>query len=304
MNAPIALAICLSGDAEGLILEFEIVLKSILHNAPFQRTLEIYVVADDQAASAVKNLVDGQQIDHRPWRTSVNLHILDVQALTASWRDRLLTTVPRISEPHTFGSFYRLFLADVLSGRSRHVIYTDSDVVFLASTSALWAQRSENAMVCWGRSRCTGVMLINLENFERDFWPLAGRSINTDELYTDQQLLNAIHDMYPDRFRWLPSAWDVHLANDLWRHRDALPENKPAVGYLHFNGGGKSKEAYFVRDDTWAYRTRGWNLASYYIGLPWSWLFYMGEVGAEEAGGRQRISIRYEVFESSKANRE
>lgn len=295
-NESVAVALCLSGDAEGLLREFETVLKSLLHNAPLRRKLEIYVVADEAATQAVRSLLGTLQIDTRPWGTSVDLRILNVQALTASWREHLLETVPKIGNRHTFGSFYRLFLPEVLGNRARHVIYTDPDVVFLTSLSGLWEQRREDVMVCWGQSACAGVMLINLVNLRRELWPMAAASIEKDKRYSDQTLLVAIQKRYPTKFSFLSPAWDVHLANGAWRFKDALAENKPEVGFLHFNGGGDSKDAFFEQDDTWAYRTRGWKLASYYIELPWSWLFYMGKVNAEETGGNDRVSVGYDVL--------
>lgn len=294
-DEPIVVAMSLCGDAEGLLKEFEVVLKSLIHNAP-RGEMVIYVVADEDATVAVTSLIEGLEIDGRPWGSSVNVRVLNVQALTAAWREHVLECVPVMKEGHTFGSWYRLFLKEVLGDRARHVIYTDVDVVFLTSPAGLWQQRRDDVMVCWGESACSGVMLINVEILARDFWPLAESSIDKTKLHGDQACFVAIQEKYPSKFGLLSPAWDVHLADGAWRFGNALAENRPEVGFLHFNGGGNSKTAHFDHEEAWARDFAGWNLASYYIDLPWSWLFYRGSVDAEEAGSRESISVSYEVF--------
>ena len=63
------------------------------------------------------------------------------------------------------------------------------------------------------------------------------------------------------------------------------------VGFLHFNGGGNSKNAFFnnspkdwqhLKKQDWV-NGEGWRLAKFYVDLPWSWLLFMEEGKAEGA---------------------
>ncbi len=142
----IAMAVCLSGNSEGLLLEFETLLKSILHNVSSRHALDLYVVADDGASQAVRRQLERIQIGGRPWRVRSKLHVLNVQAQMGTWRAHLTSFIPKIRETHTFGTFFRLFLDQAIGERARHVIYTDTDVVFLAPVSGLWEQRGDREM--------------------------------------------------------------------------------------------------------------------------------------------------------------
>ena len=65
----------------------------------------------------------------------------------------------------------------------------------------------------------------------------------------------------------------------LFKHRPK------GVGILHFNGGSESKDAYYESARPRHYKTDPlWNLAKYYVDLPWNWaLFQLSQSNQDQA---------------------
>ena len=80
----------------------------------------------------------------------------------------------------------------------------------------------------------------------------------------------------PELVGTLPPAWDVSVAA-LWR--GDLRDRRPAVGMLHFNGGGASKESAFLAHGyiVGARWNRTWGVATYYERLSWSWAQFIAQ---------------------------
>ncbi len=82
----------------------------------------------------------------------IALRILDVENRVGAWEQMVQSTC-RPDLRHTRGSYYRLFLHEVLPSHVEHVLYSDTDVVFLANLAALWRQRDPTVMFQWGPLR-------------------------------------------------------------------------------------------------------------------------------------------------------
>jgi lipopolysaccharide biosynthesis glycosyltransferase len=194
---------------------------------------------------------------------------------------------------HTFGTYYRLFVNDILPSDVRHVIYLDTDVIFLANLAELWRHVDDRLLFQWG-SECAGVLLLNVHRFG-EFWGILKRSNWTGvELpHADQSILNKVMQDYPDKVGNFSKEWDLNVASH-WRYRgdNSLLKNRPELGLVHYNGGGSTKEAFFTsKNNAFVYEFTEWGVAAnYYANLPWSWLRFLGRsVSGADKGGRITI---------------
>ena len=102
-------------------------------------------------------------------------------------------------------------------------------------------------------------------------------------LLADQTFLTVFEYERPDAVVKLPDSWDNHLAHSLWKYKKILTQQRPEIGYIHFNGGHQSKNAWF-RDEYgnstfWVgnrhkYVHDTYGLVDYYIPMPWTWARY------------------------------
>ena len=213
-----------------------------------------------------------------------------------------------------------------------NLVYLDTDVAIIENLEGLWRQvvlESSNdddgndgyRLFLWGESKCAGFLVIpNLKRFGDELWNLilnppiktriihAASALRTFEErnnrnddkddyamhMTDQVLLRLINEYYPRRVGTLPPEWDTHLAEGPWRWITSgeVLSNRPKLGMVHYNGGGRTTDNAFLHHQTVRKRSRSDNninkngdgtndyldfektwqvLASYYANLPWSW---------------------------------
>lgn len=132
-----------SGSNRGFIEELEVALKSILLNAPIDLPLEIHYIADKNAFSGIKDMLD--RIEIRKWRmrNHLSFHIYNVQSYIKNWT-RSVDDVWNQMNPnqphfrHSIGAYFRLFAHNVLPESVTHALYMDSDVVIMANLQELW----------------------------------------------------------------------------------------------------------------------------------------------------------------------
>ena len=268
----------LSGNAEGVLAEWEVALKSVLLNAPTASLLHIHILVDDLAEHAVGSKLNQTMLNHSKWPTSIQISVYNVETRIAAWRAEVQRVSGHVSDLHTFGTYYRLFAHTVLEKTSdvTHVLYMDTDVVVLQNLDALWQHelRNQDRMFVWGDSQCAGFLILNLERMV-EFWetfPKLNNSGITNWGSDDQVLLRLAARERPEWFGRLPPEWDIHMADGAWRYAPRLVEERPNAGMLHFNGGGGSKEAYFKTQNNPTSKYEGWNVVLYYVNLPWSWV--------------------------------
>jgi len=140
---------------------------------------------------------------------------------------------------------------------------------------------AEDPLFYVGETECSCFVVLNMRKTER-IWESAAEvdldRFSRDNRYYvgDQLLFRAVAAHSAREMRWLPDPWDFTIAGKMWRYKRTkkLLKKRPEVGMMHFNGGGKSKDAYFVEhnflrkpqlDGTFG-------LAKYYVHLPWSWV--------------------------------
>lgn len=243
----------------------------------------VWLVVDQQAYDAV-----GKRITQNLNTYDMsNIHIrrMNIEEHKQHWKEIIKDKTGRAPHTgvHTLGAYYRLFLHLILPVTVKHIIYMDTDVVVLVNLERLWKER-QDVMFQMGASSSSGFMMFNVHRMA-SFWDVVQRGLleHADwEWFSgsaDQPLLRNVHRL--GHGGYLTDAWDVHLAAGAWKHRNKLPEKVPQAGMLHFNGGGRSKQAYFNSTSGWSTRP-GWTVVNYYIDMPWSWVRYM--VGNDHDG--------------------
>jgi hypothetical protein len=133
-----------SGNDRGFIEELEVALKSILLNAPIDLPLEIHYIADKNAFSGIKDMLD--RIEIRKWRmrNHLSFHIYNVQSYIQNWTRSIDDVWNHKVNPnqthfrHSIGAYFRIFAHNVLPESVTHTLYMDSDVVIMANLQELW----------------------------------------------------------------------------------------------------------------------------------------------------------------------
>lgn len=293
----VLLGIC--GNESGFLQEFQVALKNILLQAPLQSAMHIHVMADQDAYDAITSDTDNSDplhlvipsLHHQWWSIQpIQLHIYNVQnQLDHTWTTFLQQqfqsfTFELMTSRHTVGAFFRLLAHDTLLQHDptiQYVIYMDPDVVFLTNIQAVWNERplaNQNILFAWGASMCSGFMLINIPLLP-EFWNLTAAvylsqiAIDYRQAPNDQLFLRAVNVTFPHRVALLSPAWDIHIADGIWRYATTIVQHRPAIGMMHFNGGIPSKEPYFRGHDflTQPALVETWGVALYYVRMPWTW---------------------------------
>ena len=246
----------LSGNHPGFLAEFEVALKSVLLNGPVSDDLAVHVLADGNAYVALPDIFKETRLEHSIWRNQVSITVYNVDPFLKNWSATVESVLHIKADQllHTVGSFFRLFGHDILPKTVQHVIYLDTDVVVMANLAELWHSKDEDAVFMLGSDLCDGFMILNLYKGSK-LWELAAR-IDIPAMrkefprnnIDDNLLLKGIHRTYPAEATLLPDSWSISVANGAWKYAQKLVEVRPAVGMLHFNGGGMSKDPYFVGD--------------------------------------------------------
>eukprot|EP00937_MAST-01D_sp_MAST-1D-sp2_P007087 g7087.t1 len=241
----------------------------------------IFLIADPAAADRIAS-------DGLPLKRLANIaaRVLTVPpSMERAWSAVVKQTFGIVRSLHTFGTYYRLFMHEVLPTSVRHAIYFDTDVVVLASLWDIYRERDGRSMFQIGAlgGGCAGILLFDVVRM-RDFWPTIAREMEEAAQYNNTKDANpkqwvksadqSILRIMKARGHGgnLTDAWDTHLADGAWRFQDHLAANRPRVGALHFNGGGASSKAYL--NDSWI-KHPGWKLAQYYQDVPWAWVDFM-----------------------------
>jgi hypothetical protein len=229
------------------------------------------------------------------------LFFSDVLAKSQSPKQRLADSSFAVSSPESSSAVTPISLS--LSPRHpvKHVLYLDTDAVVMANLAGLWKLRSDHFAFQWGAEMVSAFMLLNTEQLD-EIWEIYKtvdvhqvRQIMDDVLRgrhvaDDQMLLQIVNVTHPDRVGVLPKAWDVSYMDGPWwatgdeahYHRpESMPEFRPAIGMLHFNGGGGSKKSYFLEHEVFQPKQRrnemkqemlvnSWGQAKYYVDLSWN----------------------------------
>jgi hypothetical protein len=287
----------LSGDDPGFMGEFEISLKSVLLNSPIHSNLTVHIMADEKAAFALPFIFNRSQISTWHTRNHVAVQVHNVQSKIPSWESRivLMTKIPMhvMGAVHTVGAFFRLFVQDIVPSSVNHALYMDTDIVLMAPLDGLWKHVDRNSTFQWGESQCSGFLVLNVPKLDH-IWHLVSNmdlhnaSKELKQQKNDQLIFQAINRSHPEIVSMLPKEWDVERAK-LWRGQ--LADHRPdGVGFLHFNGGGKSKDNAFLGGLITADKHRsGWGLANYYVRMPWPYAKFIVESSNGDSVGHQLL---------------
>ena len=318
----------LSGDDPGFLAEFQVALKSVLLNAPLDSALTIHIVAD--RADAVQSALEQQTgVSHWQTRQAISIRIYRVGAATLDqWTAQIEKTLGPLTAlfpfwktvpmfRHTVGQYFRLFAHHIVQQQNvQHLLYLDTDVVIMSNLQHLWRQRNAQHWFQWGANMVSACILINVPRLEDvwrryqdvDVYHVKNIMENTLDRHIadDQMILQVINVTYPDAVGLLSPEWDVSYVDGPWNNHQknklnepVIPQYRSAVGMLHYNGGGASKQAYMIQHEvfrdsskscSWLRSLLGgkcnvhqntlgssWGLARYYIDLPWSQARFIAE---------------------------
>ena len=304
------IALALSGREPGLFEEFEVALKSVLLNAPFERSLFVHVFADGNAYEELEGVLNRTEVTSWETRNQVEIHTYDVHHHIKSLEAQMLETFqpnfPNFTVAvgvawHTIGTWLRLYAHKFVEHDFENLLYIDTDCVIMANLDGVadLIEKRSSALIHWGESMTAGFMALNVRRME-EMWTIA-REASVKEIATrfkqdinDQLVFMAINVTHPSEVNVLPIEWDMHVAAR-WPSRYQPYEKKtPNVGMLHFNGGSASKNAYFKPGvnggKTWMDKFEGtWGNARYYANIPWSWARFIA------MGSRRRRSSGFQL---------
>jgi hypothetical protein len=102
----------------------------------------------------------------------------------------------------------------------------------------------------------------------------------------------------------LSKEWDVSAMNGPWWNHPSLlvKERSNGVGFLHFNGGGSSSEAFFDGKKPRHYKNdKHWNLAKYYVDLPWEWAYFQLSSRVQRNGPSFQLQVHHQWSSHSTA---
>ena len=283
----------LSGNHEGFLAEFEVALKSVLLNAPMDRNLNIYIMADTTAYDSLEDIFNRTEL--RTWitRNPIHVYTYDVSSHVPAWKEQIKRTIGerhvRSYASHTIGCFFRLFAHHVLPADTKRILYMDTDVVIVANLDGLWRiveddgggddEKKKDKVFYWGGIMCSGFVVLNVQRLN-DIWTMAGQaplqtiSIRDNHL-SDQTLFVGVNETFPHEVGVLPPGWDLTISQRWKKIYRPYDIKFPNAGMLHFNGGSSSKESYWkkksgpmnVHHDTWG-------TARHYVDYPWTWSRY------------------------------
>ena len=303
---PVHVLLALSGDHPGFFLEVEVALKSILMNAPETTSLTVHIMADGPAYYALEDMFQRIQ-EIQQWKSNhpITIRAYDCSGYIPQWENKVrhlynisLDKGRRKSwyfnhsmEHHTIGTWFRLMADEVLPKEVKHIVYMDSDVIMMANLQDLFNHISDDAYLHWGKMKCAGFVILNVHQLQK-MWYVVEHAYETklkilkrnlSLALADQSFLAAFEYEQPEYVSILPDAWDNHLANGLYRYKKKLLQERPEIGYIHFNGGGTSKSSWFFDEygnfTFWVsaphvYIRDTFGLVDYYIRMPWPWAQY------------------------------
>lgn len=107
--------------------------------------------------------------------------------------------------------------------------------------------------------------------------PLLKALMEKSNNVSDQHFLQVVEAVDSKLVGRLDKAWNVSVVNPIWMQKPGKMEKQrqDGVGMFHFNGGGTSPVSFFEAGNPVHYtKDKHWNLAKYYVDLPWSWALY------------------------------
>ena len=317
-----------SGNAPGMMDEFEISLKSVLMNAPISFPLTIHIMVDDDAYQALPGIFESAELDQ--WHTlhPITLRIYQVEKHLDDWESFVIqeTHNTRMTERHKIGAYFRLFADRVINDRITgevvdHMLYMDTDVIVMANLENLWTSHVPSQQYFkWGKKKCSGFLLLRISKIP-NIWrklhdlihpdsdkDVKKQSSSKDDLLQqykikshgflgDQILFQIIADQYPKQVGRLEKEWDVTVS-DLWSNVHQKRRN--GVGMLHFNGSGSNATGSAFRSgiitSSREEKRTTWGLADYYVRIPWSWAKFQASslipTADNDRGGESGHSLR------------
>ena len=228
----------LSGNHPGFLAEFEVALKSVLLNAPLDRSLSVHILADQKAYDSLTGVFNRTELSTWQTRNPTEIYSYDVTPDHPEMEREIMDvfkphypddTIYDWTSTHTMGAFYRLFVDRYVSATTaKHVLYIDTDVVIMANLESLWKtverqQQPNNALFHWGKNMCSGFVVMNLHRL-KEILLLAKSSNFTKadgsklEKYSDQTIYQAVNLSYPNEISVLPDGWDMTVT-DIWQSK-------------------------------------------------------------------------------------
>ena len=314
----------LDGDDPGFLGELEVSLKSVFLNAPLDDPLEIHLIASEKSYAKLDEIFDKAMLKSFRTRNQITIHAYNVEPMVPEWRGFLNSyfktywnstyNVRGGTQLHTVGAFFRLFAHQVLDKSVQKMLYMDNDAILMANMRELWKEVAANnpsAAFHWGDFRCSGFMVLDNHRIQ-DVWNLAAKSgqlLHIRQPY-DQDVLRCVNESFPEEIGMLSPAWDVSIANGIWRYKKDLLKVRPEIGMMHFNGGKDDKRNAFEahnfltleKQDPPANFKHTFHLARYYAYMPWEWTRYWAKsmVTKDGSSGQEGYAVEIVHHENLK----
>lgn len=311
-NETIHILFGLKGKETAFLSEFQVALKNVLLQAPLDQPMHIHIMADDEAYQAIVGGKESAASEkdplyiflpslHQQWHSiqPIQVRIYNVQQLLEeTWTPFLMHkfqsySFQSMTGHHTVGAFFRLLAHQVLLRHDptiEYVIYLDPDVIFLANDQAVWNERpvddhTNDILFAWGASMCSGFLLLHVPRLEQlwnltDTLDLESVALQYKQAPNDKLFLRAINVTYPAKVALLSPAWDINIADGIWRLSKTIVEERPQIGMMHFNGGPHDSEEPYYKVHSFLTQpalVETWGVALYYARMPWTWAQYLAE---------------------------
>jgi hypothetical protein len=203
------------------------------------------------------------------------------------------------------------------------LLYVDTDVLFVSNVASVWEQQiplddTTKYFYSTTKSATPGGFVILKPRFLKQLWHLyITADVHPKSLVVgDSYILQTIQRNHPEYVGWLKNEWDVYplgIADQAYGKEDepnslVIREHSNGIGYMHFNRHGQGDTnsiAFFDRDDpniNKQHQTRPqsrcmtsvyWNLAKYYVDLPWKWVFHQLRSKIPAHGTSYELKLNY-----------
>lgn len=332
---PVVVVMCLTDSTQGQIDEIQVALKSMLYNAPPPGTrfsgLQIYFLAGDQISyKMVTELIAESRLNVSSWPIPTSLDIIYVGSLHERFAKKIVRSesLSKFWIMHRIGAWWRLMLPWMLPSHVKHVIYIDTDAWFRDNVAGMWIERNPDAMIQWGASRTSGVVMLNLKVMHQKMWPAYGsaacESLREPDALPyfvrkeinprtgDQAFFQTIVHQHPALEANISAPYsEIHGAHT-WRLGLEWWDAYEGGAVLHNNGGGNQIEwAYWrvylptLKNGTLeppAHDRPVWRTATFFADLPWHWLSYHGATLSRVLGPghAHQLKVSYSAADSTR----
>ena len=111
-----------------------------------------------------------------------------------------------------------------------------------------------------------------------------------------------MNDTFPHKVQYLPTQWDTSVAdggtyNKL--RKDPIGF-RPKLGMIHYNGGGGSKDEFWINNDLMDKNPASFGLTFYYVNMPWPWARFAAQSQIRDGEDGYAIHYHHQHYNSTR----